>query len=76
MIAIAAAAMFYSDRLVLASLKALLNERGAKISQSEIEKHSGVSLRTVKRALDRLERLGTIRRTWEPGIGYTYIMET
>lgn len=66
--------MAYSDILVFGTLENLIKQKGenAVITQAEISLASGVTPRTTRDCLDRLEDAGRIKRDFTPRIGCTY----
>lgn len=53
------------EKIVLASIKALINERGISPSVEEIRVHAGMSFGTTHKQIERLEYKKEIKRTYD-----------
>lgn len=65
--------MAFSDRLLLDFLRHRANHlEGTRLGYEELARRTGISERTVRRAVGRLHNAGLIVITREPGDSYTY----
>lgn len=65
-------AVAYSDMILLDYLRKRAADSALRLSYADIASATGVTLRTVQRAIPRLENAGLISIEREPGDRYTY----
>jgi hypothetical protein len=71
-------AMAISDAVIYDTIRALQAEHGedARISQSMIEAASGISIRTINRAVHRLIVTGKLEGYFDVGKGYRFRLDS